>query len=313
MIEKSRRDRVGLGLIGLGPSWEQHYREPISRLSNRLTIKLVYDSVEARARSVAAEFDARVASSLRQMLSWPTLQGILVLDPGWCATGALELVAMSGKPAFIGRTVLRHAMTLSPNSVTSFLLSRNLQAADIDDLLMPELGLRFTPATCRLRELIATKLGRPIRIEIEYDPQSTAAELAALVDWCSHVMGHRPHPIALTNGHAATTPQRVFEFPPLPGNDPKSSSSKRIAKMKPRADGEASLQIDVECERGHATLIDRTQILWRCATESREETLHEERTEVEILIDQFCRRALGGLIPIGRISDVWHAIELLKT
>ena len=313
MLEKARRDRVGLGLIGLGPSWELHYREPIARLQNRLTIKLVYDSVEARARSVAADFEAGVASSLRQMLSWPSLQGILVLDPGWCATGTLELVAMSGKPAFLGRAVLRHAMTLPQSSVASFLLSRNLHAAHIDDLLMPELSLRFTPATCRLRELIATKLGRPKEIAIECDAESTPQEKACLVDWCSHVMGHRPHPIALTNGHVPEIPELLFEFPPLTtGHDAKFLPGKRVAKIRPRANAGAAIQIQVECERGRATLVDRTHIAWQSPDESREESLNEERTEIEILIDQFCRRALGGLIPIGRISDLWQAMEVLK-
>ena len=83
MVDQSRRDRVGLGLIGLGPSWEQCYLDTLVRLQSRLTIRLVYDPVEARAKSVASEFDAEVAGSLRQILARPKLQGLLVLDPGW--------------------------------------------------------------------------------------------------------------------------------------------------------------------------------------------------------------------------------------
>lgn len=313
MVEKSRRDRVGLGLIGLGPSWEQHYREPIARLSHRLTIKLVYDSVEARARSVAADYEAGVASSLRQMLAWPSLQGVLVLDPGWYTTGALELIAMSGKPAFIGRNVLRHAMTLSRNSIASFLLSRNLHAAHIDDLLMPELGLRFTPATCRLRELIATKLGKLLQIEMEYDQSVASYELPTLVDWCSHVMGQSPSPVTPTNGQLTAKPQVVLEYPLLTGPSASSTASKRTAKIQHSCDQGFGIRIQVTCERGHAVLTDRTHIHWQTSSESREETLTEERTEIEILIDQFCRRALGGLIPIGRVSDVWKAMEALKS
>src|SRR5579862_2886530 len=108
MVESSRRDRVGLGLIGLGPSWEQVYREPLLRLRNRLTIRLVYDSVEARAQSVAAELEAEVAESLRQVLTRQTLQGILIFDPGWCGSVVIELAARYGKPAFLGIPVLRH-------------------------------------------------------------------------------------------------------------------------------------------------------------------------------------------------------------
>src|SRR5665213_1587356 len=87
MIEKLRRDRVELGLIGLGPGWDQTYRETLIRLQNRISIRLVYDSVEARARTVAFEFDADVADSMRQILFRPGLQGLLVLDLGWCGAG----------------------------------------------------------------------------------------------------------------------------------------------------------------------------------------------------------------------------------
>ncbi len=40
---------------------------------------------------------------------------------------------------------------------------------------MPEFSRRFTPATCRLRELIATRLGRPRHISIRAVPPAADA------------------------------------------------------------------------------------------------------------------------------------------
>ena len=86
-----------------------------------------------------------------------------------------------------------------------------------------------------------------------------------------------------------------------------------MAKLRHSALDPSSLRIEIECDRGHATIIDRTQIVWQTATESANESLTDERTEIEILIDQFCRRALGGLNPVGRFSDYMKAIEIIQS
>ena len=193
MVDKSRRDRVGLGLIGLGPCWEQFYREPILRMQSRLTVKLVYDPVEARAKSVASEFAADIAGSLRQMLSRQSLQGLIVLDPGWCRTGILDLIARSGKPTLLARPTLRQAAILTTIVPTNSAHPDHLTyITKIDDCLMPELGMRFTPSSCRLRELIATKLGPAKKIDVECNLEADIDETAAAIDWCCHILGQFP-------------------------------------------------------------------------------------------------------------------------
>ena len=314
MVEKSRRDRVGLGLIGLGPSWELTYREPLIRLRNRMTIRLVYDPVEARARSIAAELDAEATGSLRQVLTRHSLQGLLILDPGWCGPGALDLVSRYGKPAFLCTPILRRISTLNQTILDQFAApDRPGQMSTANHLLMPELGLRFTPASCRLRELIATKLGPTKRVEITCDLTSSAVSTAAIVDWCSDIMGCPP--VSSANGAGRTTPNSPieFEFPPLSITGSTPAAMNRTAKLQQQSDEKTPLQIAIECDRGHATLVSRTRIVWRTASESADESLTDERTEIEILIDQFCRRALGGLNPVGRLSEFVRALEVAKS
>ncbi len=306
MVDKSRRDRVGLGLIGLGPSWEQVYRDAIGRLQSRLTIRLVYDPVEARARSVATEINAEVVSSLRQLLTRSSLQGVLVLEPGWCGVGALNLVASSGKPAYLGKWALRDA--LAQNSILrgpKGLSDGESKALKIDDQLFPELGLRLTPASCRLRELMATKLGSATQILIHADLSSEISEIATLVDWCISMMGQDP--ISSNRSIESSTGLAGFDL-----EFPSSVSGRRTAKLRQKSIGENSLRIEVECDCGHAVLTNRTQIAWKSSAEQAEESLAGERTETEILIDQFCRRALGGLNPVGRLSEILQAIEIAE-
>ncbi len=309
MSEKSRRDRVGLGLIGLGPGWELLYCETLVRLQKRLTIRQVYDPVEARAKSVASEFDAEVAGSLRQMLSRPTLQGLLVLDLGWLGAGALSLIARCGKPVYLAGPVLRQVAALRatlrcPPSPAS--LGR--QQSDENDQLMPELGLRFTPSTCRLRELMATKLGTVQRILIECNLSANTGNIAQLVDWCIHMMGQSPHHLASVYEETSTQKQINFEFPSSP-----STSNPRVATLKQSAEIDGNIRFTIECERGEATLVDRTRIQWRNSAETADEFLEDERDEIEILIDQFCRRAVGGLNPVGRLSEFLRAIEIVES
>lgn len=314
MAENSRRDRVGLGLIGLGPRWEHPYRETLARLQNRLRIRLVYDPVEARARSVAGEMGAEVAGSLQQILNRHSLQGLLILDPGWCGPGILSLVARSGKPAYLAHPLLKHDFALRQVLNGSFppeLSTHHTNKAD--DQLMPELGLRFTPASCRLRELMATKLGPVRQILIDGDLTGGLHEVASLVDWCTHIMGQPPTGPARAAASGSLMKSIEFEFPSCQRSPTSSSSALRQAKLQHRLPSDSRIRIEVECERGHASLPGPTRIAWRTASDSADESLAHERTEIEILIDQFCRRALGGLNPVGRLSEFVRAIETVKS
>ena len=308
MANHSRRDRVGIGLIGLGPSWEQRYREPLLRMQNRLTIRQVYDPVEARAKSVASEFTADVALSLTQILCRPGVQGLLVLDPGWLGAGALQRIASCGKQIFLARPALQQSQSLkailepAPTSITT------PQPSNLDQQCIPELGLRFTPSACRLRELIATRLG-PVRlIQMECDLGANCAELAHLVDWCISLIAP-PHKTTIRNPQCQRAERQIaLEFPPLP-----FATQIRYASLQQLPPEDRDPRFTIVCEQGTAIIANRTQISWQTSTEGEDEFLVDERSEIEILIDQFCRRAMGGLNPVGRLSEFLRAIQLVES
>ena len=309
MVDPSRRDRVGLGLIGLGPSWELLYRSAIDRLHNRLTIRVVFDTVEARARSVAADFDAESVGSLHQMLKRSSLQGLLVLDPGWLGAGALHSIAHSGKPVYLATPVLRQGAELHRLLQCQSEIKSSPGYSQIpDNRWMPELRLRFTPASCRLRELIATKLGPVKDIQIECNLDSDISELAQIVDWCADLMG-QTLVVAKDDGGLKHFDSPVhFEIP-----GPKLKSDPRTVSLHHSKRVDGGLRCDINCVRGTAMVRDRTWIRWENSQESAEECLQGERSEIEILIDQFCRRALGGLNPVGRLEEFSKALQIAES
>lgn len=308
MVDQSRRDRVGLGLIGLGPSWELLYRSAIDRLQNRLTVRLVYDTVEARALSVAGDFKADHVGSLHQLLHRSTLQGLLILDPGWLGTGALELIARSGKPVYLAVPSLRHGVELHRTLQSQPRASSAVGDSQIlDDRWMPELRRRFTPASCRLRELIATRLGPVQDIRIECNLEADTTELAQTIDWCADLMGQVPVFADEGSGGQSGGEHIHFVF-----SKPPYKSSPRTASLHHSSHQSSELRCDITCVRGTAKLWDRARISWQNSHESADECLDDERSEIEILIDQFCRRALGGLNPVGRLDEFSKALRMVE-
>lgn len=73
-------------------------------------------------------------------------------------------------------------------------------------------------------------------------------------------------------------------------------------------------RIELRCERGLAELTSETQLNWRIdATEPVCETLASDRSKEEIMLDIFCRRVVGGLIPVADLNDILKPIQLLRS
>lgn len=73
-------------------------------------------------------------------------------------------------------------------------------------------------------------------------------------------------------------------------------------------------EIKVRCERGNAELTSTTQLAWQAhSAETVHETLTVDRSEEEIMLDIFCRRVVGGLVPVADLSDIVKPIQLLRS
>jgi predicted dehydrogenase len=252
---------------------------------------------------------------------------VLLLDASWHGLRTLEFACQRKKPTFIAASLGSDADRLRRIYETS-------RAEGLT--LMPEMSRRHAPSTVRLHELMATQLGRPMRIVIEAEVprrdgsnadatnspigERDAEFLLGLIDWCRYVVRSPVQQVELSNSFSAASndwrgPALILRFAP-----PRAQAAAPTAELRLRepdnsngmAVGDAPVRYDVECERGCATIVSPVELRWQTNGNTVSETLTSDRPDVEVLIDHFCRRALGGLIPVPDISDVCRGLEVIS-
>lgn len=316
---------IKVGIIGLGPVWETRYRPALERLRERLAVCAVYDPVAGRAEQVADELRAVPCYGVAALLEGHALDAVLLLDRSWHGDYPLRLLLEKRKPAYLAGSFGSEVERL-----------RELhEAADAAGLtLMPEFSRRYTPATERLQELMATRLGRPRRITIEAtapEPDDVAAVpgqktgfdlLVGLLDWCRYVVRMAPvsiecRPLEPAAGTGTEDVAVVAEF-----QQPRGAGERPVAELRihgrpsnpePASAPAASHPChQIVCERGSAGIDSTVAITWTCEDGPVAESLASERSEVEVMLDHFCRRIVGGLIPVADIADVCRAVSLAQ-
>jgi hypothetical protein len=274
-----------------------------------MCIRVVHDSVLGRAQSLAQEIGADVAAGLRQVFENPCVQGVLVLDADWYGLVPVEFACAWQKPLFYGGN-----WHDSPAEWRR--LAEQAQAHGV--MLVPELPLRFHPSTTRLRELIATRLGPVRQIQLRVRGPHVADEdgpdraVAAAIDWCSYVTRRPVEQFAISADSRPERAQWNLFFRPDPRGfsiAPAEISRELLADGAEESE-HFSLFANVTCENGFAALEGQSDLRWSMtgAVEVVEH-LGQERPDVEVMLDQFCRRLVGALIPTATLGDVAVAME----
>lgn len=300
---------VNVGIIGLGTLWETRYQAAFQTLKNRIRICSVYDPIAGRAKQVAQELKASAVTGMLALAQQSDVQAILLIDADQQRESLLSALCDVGKPIFIAGSLQSEAAQLGQLYATALEEGRTL---------MPEFVLRYTPATRRLQELLATRLGntRKIRIDVEGVPfleeeRATNNLLIGLFDWCRYVVRRPP-----INVHAQVTDsvqsiQVAYQQPKQGGENP-------VAELHfhrgASGDDDAGprLRFQIGADQGEATIESSEQIRWDTGEERGEELLTEEGAATEVMLDHFCRRVVGGLIPIPDLADICRGIELVN-
>jgi len=306
---------INLGLIGLGPFWESRFRPALMKLSSKLHVVAVYDNVVSRAEQAAREMNARVIGGVAALADRANVHALLLLDTGWQGSAILHLLSDRRKPILLAA---RTEGTLSE------LQQWHDRALSSGVTIMPAFPRRCTPASNRLQELMATQLGRPLRAEIAISPASLQAvpfatesdcggqapppqdPLLEWSDWCHYLFRAVPQQVT----RRADGQGLRFDFPPSALS--RSPLDVRVAELSlgptpPVADRPTLDEVHVTCERGQARLLGPATIEWTADGQQQSEELTAERTETEVLLDHFCRRVVGGLIPVATLEDLMRA------
>jgi len=182
---------IKAGIIGLGPVWEARYCPALDALTGKVKVAAIYDAVEERAKHAAKRFDAQTAQGVLSLSRRRDLDACLILGKDWTNLPALKFLCEARKPAYIAGSLGHEIPTVG--EIHLLALSEGLT-------FMPEFARRYTPATVRLRELIATRLGKADRIlcdarlplpsRRDYVPGQADYEdfLIGLFDWCLHIL-----------------------------------------------------------------------------------------------------------------------------
>ena len=314
---------IGVGVAGIGPAWASSQRPALARLAARVRVAALHDAVPLRTAAAAAEVGAVPVGGLLAMARRRDVRAVLLGDPAWWGLAALDLLLTAEKPVLLAGPV-------DPGDDRLDALAA--RAASRGTVVTPDLSARFTPATLRLRELIATSLG-PVHavrltaplpesspLQDAYRQPAAADRFAKLADWCANLLPGGAGAVREVTATADPAAGPAIAELRLRGGDPVTGEAREgpgahltLAAAADLAGEAAAVKAVVRCERGTATLTGSDDLRYAVRGEpERAEDLSAERPGFEVLLTLFLRRAVGGLIPAPDLHDLGLAHALTR-
>ena len=316
--------RIRVGLIGLGDQWEKMHRPALLALSDRFEIRAICCEVAQRSRSVADEFNAVAIDGFRAMIERDDIDAVLALAPDW--VGPLPLLAASeaGKAVYCST-----ALDISPDQATE--IRKRIDHSGV--AFMAEFPRRYAPATLRLKELIATRLGAPYLLFC-HDRMPVESQLDKLrrgeycplvwrhimeqVDWCRYIVGSDPASVLGAGFNSPGDKERFYQMVSL--EFPEQQGIKALAQLSlghyiPARWSEAlsyrrPASIQVCCQNGMAFLDLPSTLVWFDDAGQHTESLESEKPIGEQMLSQF-HRSVTSLV--RKQSDLIDAYRAMKT
>ncbi len=320
--------KLNLGLIGLGPAWQTRHRPALRVLHDRFDVRAVYGTVAKLAESCAAEFQADPVDGYRAICARSDIDAILVLERSWLGWLPAIAACEAGKAVYWASD-----LCFDP------LIDRQIQDK-IDQsgiAFMTEFPRRFAPATLRLKELIATRLGQPRLIfchrrldrqqgkpSVKDDALGNDRELIEAIDWCRYVVGREPSTVYSADHACDSAPQAVSELDyrslslQFGGNGTRppviaqiSSGSYIPTQWQEALTFRRPADMHVCCENGIAFLDLPNSLVWFDDAGRHVESLETECPVGEQLLVQFHRAVTSLVRSISDLHDAYRANEIL--
>ncbi len=238
--------RLRVGIIGLGDTWERRYRPALLALREWFDVRSVYSPVALLADKAARRFRAQVSHGFQKLVHRPDIDAVLVLATDWLGIQPILAACRAGKAVY-------GAGAFDLDMDQADVLRQQVRESGI--AYMAEFPRRHAPATVRLKELIATRLGQPRLLFCHHRARggksrgrrrapsaSDSYRLANLVDWCCYVVGAVPRGV-LGIEHPATAAAMSPDTsapPQVPqSNDGRRSADYRLVSLDFSPDGPA--------------------------------------------------------------------------
>ncbi len=328
--------RLRLGLVGLSSDWQNRHFPALRMLQDRFEVCGVYSSVSAFSENVARDFNAKRFDGFREMLSSDTVDAVAMLESDWYGISPLIAACDYGKAIYCGSEV-----DFDPKRAAN--LKQLVDDAGV--AFMAEFPRRYAPASLRLKELIATRLGEPQILfchrrltansdNVQRNRRTLAAradrELMELIDWCCFIAGRQARSIqsvfhrvtssegSFVAGTAATDYQSLSLDLSVEGA-PASSTIAQIScgAYIPPAWHEAvafrpPAAVQVCCENGLAFVDLPNSLIWFDEAGRHQESLESEMAVGQQLLTQFHRAVTSLVRKMGDLEDVYRSLRLLQ-
>src|SRR5215471_5975113 len=319
--------KLRVGLVGLGRAWEVRHRPALRALADRFEVRAVCDQVAVRAEQAAREFGGTPVDGFRALAAREDIDAILMLAEQWYGWLPILAACDHGKAIYC-------AAPLQLELEEAKQIKERVDRAGV--AFMAEFARRQNPATLRLKELIATRLGQPRlifchrRSTIEPGaPQKRGRncptmlrEMIEQVDWCRYVAGAEPTSVVgiehgtidMADGDDYRMMSLDFSPPGKLGEGPiaQISCGRYMPSLWPEAVAfrpPAALQVC--CERGVAFIDLPATLIWFDAAGRHMESLEDERPVGERLMMHFYRAVTSLVRKTDDADDAHRALEIV--
>ncbi len=311
--------KLRLGIVGLGDTWETHYAPALRSLGDRFEIRAVYAAVTHRAKSVARPFNARVETGFRVLASREDIDAVLVLTAN--SFGTLPLLAACDYGKAVYSTLM---LDMGPDQAAT--VQQRIESAGI--AFTAELPCRLAPATLRLKELIATDLGRPQLLFCHHrqspatsGSQSPASSLSAIVeaiDWCRYVVDRDPCSVmGIAHRTRGDEGQAEYQMMNLCFKSDENASTDVMAQIscgryipeqwKEAVSFRPPADMQVACQNGIAFVDLPSTLIWFDKAGRHMESLESERPVTQQLFMRFHRSVTSLVRDVSSLQDAYRA------
>lgn len=315
--------RLRVGVVGLGRAWQTRHRPALRSLNDRFEVRAVCDAVAHRAKQAADDFQASAVDGFRALAARPDIDAVLLLSARWYGSLPIFAACDAGKAIFCAAS-----LDLAADEAR-----RIRQRVDQSGVaFVAEFPYRRQPATTRLKELIATRLGAPRlifchqRISVEKLQRETDGarmrEMLEAVDWCSFVAGRRPS--SVTGVSHRVTPEASgddyhmmsldFSTGVRPGAEivAQISCGRYIPREWPEAiTFRPPAGMQVACENGVAFIDPPSTLIWFDHAGRHLESLESERPVGELLLCDFHRAVTSLVRNTASLEDAYQALTVV--
>ena len=321
--------KLRVGIIGLGPHWEKRYLPTLRSLGDRFEVRGICEQVAHLAQRAAAELGTTPVDGYRALVARDDIDAILYLADQWYGVLPILAACDHGKAVY-------SAISFPFNSAEAGLLRQRVEASGI--AFMAELPRRYAPATVRLKELIATRLGPPRmlfchrRVPLSgaaantppRDSASEARDLMELVDWCRYVAGEEPTSVVAVR-HAENPGDETddYQMMSLDFTQQASPGNGTIAQIScgyymPRCWEEAAgfrppAALQVACTNGIAFIDLPASLVWFDTVGRHQESLDSDRPVNEHMLLQFHRKVTSLVRHVSGLDDTLRAMHIVHS